>query len=304
MQPRKIDLIEADARFAELDAYVEELAFAREQLRENIERYRFNPNPQSRAALLSSLAFFDNHVKPAIAYGEAEQKRFIAPFRHMIIVVDKDWRSYEFDQLFRGIDYFHKLFVIREKLFSDVPEMRISQGMTRAPIFQRSLLHFYLAPHEELQVRRIRYGSKGAIDFEGMAAVIAQVRETIDYIFTFQFVKSFVDLYDHFQYERPAERAEKRMRLREVLRQEEQQERRAAYQDLEEYHRFLCKMKDIAEVTEQLDKRNLAIGHTVEQNMMRAMSTLHRLGFEQTKAGVLSPLADSPKGEDGAQSSP
>jgi hypothetical protein len=208
------------------------------------------------------------------------------PSQRLTLAINRDWRTYEFDHLFRGVDYLNKLYVIREKLRRDAPELRMNREMTRTNVYSRALLYYYLSPHEELQVHSIQFSSPGSISLEGLAKVVAELRETLHYLFTFQFVKGFLDLYDHIRYERPAQRAEQRIRLKEILRRELHHERTAALNDMEEYRQFLAKMNEIAELATILESKGLANGQIIEETVMRQMSLLHRLGFDQEKVNI------------------
>ncbi|MEW6621237.1 MAG: hypothetical protein AB1422_18225 [bacterium] len=159
----------------------------------------------------------------------------------------------------------------------------MTREMTRSQVYRYALLYYYLAPYEELRVKSVQFASPGSISLEGLGDAIRELKDLFHYIVTFQFVKDFVDLYDHFKYDRPIERAEKRMKLKELVRREQSQERSFAMQELGEYKEFLEKMNQIADLTIELDKKGLARGVLVEEIAIKSISMLHRLGFDEQK---------------------
>jgi hypothetical protein len=281
-----LSLQEAERYLNQLDSLAAEIEHARQSFRNRLEIYRQAPNPQTEVDLQSSIAYFEKHIRPVIVEQQVTERRFSEPYDTLVVGIDQEWQAYEFRQLFQGLDYLNKVYVIRTKLIKQVPELRLHREMTRSEIYRYSLLYYYLSPHEELRVKSVQFASPGSINLEGLGDVIREVRELFHYIITFQFVKGFFDLYDYFKYQRPITQAERRMRLKELVQQEQSQDRKFANEQLEDYRQFLKKMNEIADLVAQLDKKGLARGSIVEETLMNSMSLLHRLGFEKRKVKI------------------
>jgi hypothetical protein len=278
-----ISLEEAENYLNQLEQLAEEIEYARREFRNRLERYQRETTPQTRVDLQSSIAHFQKHIRPVAIQQRVSERRFIGPSDTLEIGIDQEWQAYEFRQLFHGLDYLHKVYALRTKLSRESPDLRLSREMTRSQVFRYALLYYYFAPHEELQVRSIQFSSPGSISVEGLGDAIRELKELFHYIVTFQFVKGFVDLYDHFKYDRPIERTEKRMKLKELIRREQSQERRFALEELGEYKEFLEKMNGIADLAIELDKKGLARGVLVEEAAIKSIAMLHRLSFDEQK---------------------
>lgn len=284
MAINKLTLREAEEYLTRFERLRDEINYAYEEFHRRFDFYRQAPNPQNSVDLESSIAFFEKHIKPLLSEKRTLDRHFSDLREILEIGIIKDWQAYEFRQLFQGIDYLNKLFAVRYKLTRDAPDLRLRREMTRSHVFRHAELYYYLAPHEELHVRSIEFASPGSINFEGIAGVVKEVRELLNYVFTFQFVKGFADVVDHFRFDRPIQNTEKRMRLKEVVRQEQMQDRKFAVEDMEDYRKFLEKVNQVADLATQLDQKGLARGEIVEEAFMRSLSQLHRLGFEEQKA--------------------
>ena len=281
-----VSLEEAEKYLKQLEELSKEIEYARSRFVEHIERYRHYKNVDSRIDLQSSIAYFEKNIQPVIARQQVPERRFTDSFETLLLGIDDEWQAYEFRQLFQGLDYLNKLFVIRYKLTKDAPDLRLNRGITRSQVARYSPLHYYLTSYEELHVRSVQYASPGSINFEGLATAIHELKDLVSYIFTFQFVKGFVDLYDHFKYDRQIDRAEKRLRLKELIRREQSQERKFAAEDLDEYKKFLEKMNEIADLATQLENKGLAKAITIEETAMNSISLLSRLGFDEQKVKI------------------
>jgi hypothetical protein len=284
MAINNLTLREAEVYLTRFERLRDEINYAYEEFRRRFDFYRQAPNPQNSVDLESSIAFFEKHIKPFLSEKRTFDRHYSDPREVLEIGISQDWQAYEFRQLFQGVDYLNKLFAVRYKLTREAPDLRLRREMTRSHVFRYAELYYYLAPHEELHVRSIEFASPGSINFEGISGVVKEVRELLNYVFTFQFVKGFADVVDYFRFDRPIQNAEKRMRLKEVVRQEQMQDRKFAVEDMEDYRKFLEKVNQVADLATQLDQKGLARGVIVEEAFMRSLSQLHRLGFEEQKA--------------------
>lgn len=293
-------MISGNVPVSQIEEYLQELEGLRKQIdflhteiNERLQQYRRSPGDEINTIILQGyIAYFERFIQPTLIKKDSSQKRYTEPSRRLTLSIDHDWRSYEFRQLFQGIDTLNKIFVLKTKLRKESPDLRIRQEMTRSRVYRYAQLWYYLTPHEEIQVTSIQFSSPGSINFEGLGDAVREIRELVHYVVTFQFVKGFVDVYDHFKYERPIQRAENRMKLKDVLKQEQLHERRRALQDLEEYRSFLAKMNEIADLAIELENKGLANGAIVEDAAIRSISYLNRLGFEQEKLKLPAPLSE------------
>jgi hypothetical protein len=279
-----LTLREAEKYLARFERLRNEIDYGYEEFRRRLDFYRQSPNPQSSVDLESSIAFYEKHIRPFVVEKRIVEKHYTDPRDILEIGIAQDWQAYEFRQLFQGVDYLNKLFAVRFKLTRESPDLRLRREMTRSRVFRHAELYYYLAPHEELHVKSVQFASPGSVNLEGIAVIVKEIRELLHYVFTCQFVKGFVDQVDYFRFDRPIQNAEKRMKLKEVVRQEQMQDRKFAVEDMEDYRKFLEKANQIADLATQLDQKGLARGTIVEEAFMRSLSQLHRLGFEEQKA--------------------
>lgn len=283
MSLNDVRLVEAEAYLRQLEQLTEQIGYAHYEFRDRLERYRSEPNPINRTALQSSIAYFEKYIQPLFISQSTPQRQFNVPSATLVVGIDQEWQANEFRQLFHGVDYLNKIYVLRAKLLREAPDLRLSREMTRSRVYRDARLYYYLASSEELRVRSVQFASPGSVSFDGLGDVIRELRETLHYVVTFQFVKGFVDLYDHFRYERPIQQAERRMKLKEVIQIEQSQQRKTAIQNLEDYRAFLTKMNEVADLAVELDRKGLARGIIVEEMAIKSISMLHRLGFEEQK---------------------
>lgn len=283
MSLNDVSIPEAEGYLHQLDELAEQIKYAQFELRERLEQYRRDPNPVNRTNIQSSIAWFEKYIQPILVQPSIAERRLNAPTDTLLLGIDQEWDAYEFRQLFHGIDYLNKIYVLRAKLFRDSPDLRLNREMTRSQVYRQARLYYYLAPYEELRVRSVQFASPGSVNFEGLGDAIREVRETLHYVISFQFVKGFVDLYDYFRYERPVQQAERRMKLKELLQREQAQQPRIAVEQVEAYAAFLVEMNKIADLAIELDRKGLARGLMVEEMAIRSISMLHHLGFEEQK---------------------
>lgn len=290
MNSRKVTPNQIDEYIQELESLEKQMDFLRSEMRNGLGHYQNNPGDEINAIRLQGyVAYYERFVRPAFIETNIPTKSFIEPSRKLTIAIDKNWKSYEFKQLFDGVDNLHKIFVLQGKLRKESPDLRISHEMTRSRVYRYGLLYYYLTPHEEIQVTSVQFASPGSISFEGLGDAVSALQKLLNYMVTFEFVKGFADVYDHFKYERPAQNAERRMKLKEVLEKEQSFSRNRAMKELEEYKVFLGTMNEIADLAIELDRKGLANGAIVEDVAIKSISYLNRLGFEQDKIKLPAP---------------
>ena len=285
-----LTLRDAEENLTRYERLRDEIDYGYQEFRRRLDFYRQSPNPQNSVDLESSIAFFEKHIKPFIAEKRTVERHYSDPSDILEIGINQDWQAYEFRQLFQGVDYLNKLFAVRFKLTRESPDLRLRRELTRSRVFRYAELYYYLAPHEELHVKSVQFASPGSVNLEGLAGVVKEIRELLHYVFTCGFVKGFVDQVDYFRFDRPIQNTEKRMKLKDVLQQEQRQEKnlnkKVAVEEMEDYRKFLEKINQIADLAIQLDQKGLARGVLVEEAFMRSLSQLHHLGFEEQKAKV------------------
>lgn len=273
----------AEAYLCEMDDFLHEMHNVYSKLRKHYEHFREHPNVDTRIDLQSSIAFFEKHVRPVIVERKARERVFTYDSDLLEFRLSDRWRAYEFRQLFESVDYLNKIFVLKGKLAVKAPDVRIARRMTRCDVYRLAKVYYYLAPHEELRIRRVRLASPGMISFEGIAETIREVRELIEYIITFQFVRKFCDMYDYFAYERQIKKEEYKRKLRALIQQEQSEERKIAIEEAEDYQKFLKIVKGVVDEIEELDRRGLVEGDIAERRFIQSMLKLHRMGFDERK---------------------
>ena len=291
------------------------MIYAHYEFKKRFERYCEEITPQSRVDLQSSMAFFEQYLLPLIIAQRAPQVPLVEKVEVLTIVVDGRWGAYEFRQLFHGLDYLNKVYTIRYKLERDSPDFRLGRGMTRSPVYHRARLYYYLAPHEELRVRQIRFASPGLVSFEGIGDVMKELREFLDYIITAEWMKRFIDNY-YWIRDKELRSAERQARLAEAgvrIAEANAQRREAVYREIEANSKIrkairetrqresglrleqiepgLRKLEEISGVAIRLEVDKLARLDIVEDSIMQSVSELYRLGSEQQKIkpGIPSP---------------
>lgn len=277
----------AEDYLSKLDIFLQRMHHFHSELHTHLENYKQNPNPETEVDLQSSVAFFDAYIRTLIEERRPRDRVFLHDFDLLAFRLDDSWRAFEFKQFFGSIDYLNKIFVLKWKLTSEAPDIRIRDRMNRSYVYRSARLYYYLAPYEELQIEQIRLSSPGAIDFRGIPEAIKELREFVEDILTFQWVRKFIDFYDYLKYERPVKNAEKKLKLKEVLRREISAERQLVLEQAEDYEGFLKKMNGIADLVQELEKKGFARGEIVERSVIRSISMLHRLGFDEEKIKLI-----------------
>ncbi len=186
------------------------------------------------------------------------------------------------------------------------PDFRLQYGMTRAPIYRKARLGYYLSTREELRVRQIRFSSPGLVSFEGIGEVIKELRETLDYILTGVWVRNFLNIYYEVR-SRELRKAENDARLSEANARSAEARAREAEANvryLEARSRIkmaisqsiqdnkprssveiigISRIDGIANIGIQLEAQNLANQFAFEDAAIDAISRLNRLSYEQQK---------------------
>ena len=312
---------QAETYLEQLERYIQELDYIRHQLRDRLERYRYDDDPPARIDLQGSIAHFEKFVLPSIFEKQERTVSRIENARILTLGIDGGWGVYDFKQLFDSIDYLGKFYTVDYKLVRDSPDFRIGRRMTRSYVYRGGKLYYYISPREELRVRRMEFSSPGLINFEGVGEVIRELRATIDYIITGQWVKGIIDTYyslknreinrETRRYEELARLAEARSRIakadaerarsiyqqieshsliKEAIRQTRQQDLIYRTSDPEKTRRGLQEFERLSDTIVQLEANGLASMPKVEDSLMSSTSKLHRLGYEQQKVKTANTL--------------
>ncbi|MBX2892180.1 MAG: hypothetical protein KF734_14730 [Saprospiraceae bacterium] len=270
-------------------------------LREALNNYRSNPNYSNQIRLSGLIAHFERFELPKFAH--VLEKEYEQLPEKLTIYIDKDWKAFEFDKIFKSVDFLNKIYTLQRKLTTG--ESRINAGESRDYIYKNAKLYHYLAPFEELKVTKIEYASPGLIDFNGAEKVIGKIFSFIEKTVTFEFVRKIVDNYDYFKYKRPLQvhndKAELRNAIRktetEVLEEETRKLKLQADLDEERYKLQMRKLErqkevfaeflEISELIDKLDERRIAKKELLENQLIQTISALHNLGFETEKIKLL-----------------
>lgn len=281
-------LNQAEAYLRELDRLSEEIRLTREVFANRLERYRTAPEPIARIELLGLIAYFERYIAPLAKFRYIEDSPSNEGAERLDINIDREWRAFEFNQLFHSVDYLSKILVIQAKLRAESPDLRLRHGMTRSPVYRYARLYYYLSPNEELKVRQIEFASPGLVSFEGLGEVIKELRELLDYIISGNWAKRIADTYHQLRYERPVQQSEAKLRqavaeskLKLVVAKMKEQENTLALDRLEDYRQGLDKLNQIADLAIELEKKGLANLPVVEDTLVHSISIINRLGHEK-----------------------
>ena len=174
-----------------------ELDYSKYRLESNLEKYLSNLDIKSKVDLLSSIAFFEKYFFSLIHELKSKEYSIIQEeirYDEFKLIIDRDWRAYEFKQLFNGVDYFHKIYSLESKLLRNIAPSKSYR--TKDFYYRYALLHYYMSIREELSVTKIRYASLGDIKFKGVGDAIRATKEVVDWIITGEWIKKIINNFD------------------------------------------------------------------------------------------------------------
>lgn len=304
-----VSISQAESYLRQLEQLAQETDYARHEFGIRLDSYRRDENPQTRIDLQSSIAHFEKYILPFAVTQRIEEVPPIEDAQTLTLGIDGYWGAYEFRQLFEGIDYLSEVYTVRFKLEKASPDFRLRRGMTRVPIYRKAKLSYYLSTREELRVRRIQFASPGLVSFDGIGEVIKELRETLDYVITGVWVRHFLDTVYQIRdrevrrvedearradalarkAESEARRAEAdlrtieaRSRIKAAIRQMRQEDRPVSYRE----GVGIGKLEQLADTGIRLEADGLANLYGYEDQVINAISMLHRLSYEQQKLKV------------------
>ncbi|MBA4851307.1 hypothetical protein [Emticicia sp. BO119] len=208
------------------------------------------------------------------------------------IFIDKDWRAFEFDQIFKSVDFLYKLSSVISKLDSKIESFESSR--TREYVYKEARLHYYLRPAEELQISHIFYASPGEIGFEGKESVIKTTKELVTNIITLEPIVKMVEnfwkirnseissTHDKMQLKLAIEKAksealeEERKKIK-TLNDIELQKKDFELDKLDRIEKAFDKFLSISDKIIKLENRGLANGKLLEEQLMQSISMLQNL---------------------------
>jgi hypothetical protein len=197
--------------------------------------------------------------------------------------IDGTWRAFDFEQLFESVDYLNKLSVIALKLRADQPDMRLDEQFTRSNVVKHARLHYYLAQHEELQVRKVEFSSPGLVKFSGVASVTKELRIFIQYLISLEFVRSWVNIAHDIRKEfgiGAVEKQRKALMLAKLIAQTEAVERdRLKANALTNGPNLLSAVRTV----QDLDRKGLADAVVTVGRLIYSVERLHHLGYDLRK---------------------
>lgn len=324
----KISISKSELYLRELERIAEEINYLRYEFENRLSHFKQEDNPKTKIDLLSSIAYVEKYILPFTAIQQFDVQLEYEGSQILAFGLDGNWGAYEFRHLFEGIDFLNKLLTIRDKLERDSPDFRLQQGYTRAPVYRKALLQYYLSTSEELRVRRVEFGSPGLVNFEGLGEVIKEIRKSFDYLITGVIAKRAVNNFRQIrdrelrQKESEARRAEAEARRAEaearkfeagarrdeaLLRQIETRSRiKKAIREIQEYdgkHNIehsekeklaLTELNKLADIAVKIEFNGLAYLPVVEEQIIHATSVLNRLSHEEHKVKLISPEQEKP----------
>lgn len=295
-------MIKRAEKYLELiDQRIKEYRILGDNLYKAKEDYRQNPNFENRLRLEALIAYFEKFELSK--FFQIPEKEYELSKEYLTVYIDKNWRAFEFDRIFKGLDFLNKLYTVEHKLQSR--ESRMVKGESRSYIYERAKLYHYLAPFEELQVTRIQYASPGLINFKGSEKIVSKILSFVEKIITFEFVRKVVDNYDYYRHKRPLNIQNDKNDLRRAIKQteieviEEETRKLQAENNLEEekYNRQKSKLErikelfneflEISELIDKLDERGIAKKEILENQLINVVGSLHNLGFETEKIKLI-----------------
>ncbi|WP_420641031.1 hypothetical protein [Candidatus Leptofilum sp.] len=289
----------------QLEQLKDEIDYAYEQFNIRLEKYTDEANFYTKTDLQNSIAYFEKYVLPFIITRTGFEDQPIHDSRVLSLGIDGYWRAFEFNHFFDSLDYLSKVFTLDNKMNRNVPDVRLRRGMTRSPVYRYGRLYYYLSPREELRVRQIEFASPGLVSFEGIGEIIKELRETVDYLITGQWVKGFVDTFYNLRDKEGrvlrqqaqkeeeltriasarAERMEARLReiaarslIKKTIRQMREQPAMSNVEAL-----GIRKFDRLADTAVKLEANGLARLGVVEDGIIDSASKIHRLGYERGK---------------------
>lgn len=287
MARNKISIENTLHNLKNLDEMLEELNYLRGEIASRLTEYKTNPhNIENRIALQSHTSYYERFIQPAFGMSNAPIKEYSESLGQLKFFIDKNWQAYEFHQFFQAVDIINKLYVFKFKLQKETKDLNIYQPMVRLKQSYDSGLYYYLNSREEIYVTSISFSSPGDINFEGLGEVVKEVRELLHYVVTFQWVKGIVDTFDQLKYDKPIERSEKRLRLRQAVNKEEQYLQTQNIDRLDTAIMVSKKMIELSKVVEELDKRGLADGEQLEETLIRSIDVINKLSLEKEKLAI------------------
>jgi len=193
----------------------DELHFIEEVLEWSSKRLKEKDDLRARFELESSIYYFENNFKSTQKNQSEITKIFEDDPDTLTLYLDKNWRAFEFDRIFKSTDFLYKLMLVGQKLKRK--DIRIDKQMTREYVFSESRLYFYLASYEELQIKSIKFASPGFINFSGISEIVKEVKGFIKEILTFEYFRKIIDNFDYYRYKRPIEVHKDKSALKEAI---------------------------------------------------------------------------------------
>ncbi len=80
---------------------------------------------------------------------------------------------------------------------------------------------------------------------------------------------------------------EQKLKLKELVRREQSEDRQLVLDHVEDYERFLKMMNGAADHITEIEEKGFAKGEIVEDNFIHSISMLHTLGFDGDKIKLI-----------------
>ena len=270
-----------------------------EKLENAINRYNNDTNFNNELELRSIIAYIEQVELVKLS---AIKNNEVISKKDLIIYINKEWKAFEFDRVFKSIDFLNKLLTIEDKLYNN--ESRINKGETREYIYKNAKLYHYLAPSEELKVKQIQYSSPGFINFRGSERIVSRIIDLVEKIITLDFIIKIVNNFDQLRHNRPINIQKDKNNLYNAIKKAEieaielEGKRLNALNKLNEIeYKIITKrinqiketcanLIEISDLIENMDAKKIANKEILEQQIIQTLSSLYNLGFETEKIHI------------------
>lgn len=304
-RPNKNQLIKTAKRYLSLSKLREEqLSFYNSQLLKQLDEFSRNNTIENEIRLQSWIAYFDKYL---VRDTKSLRDEYMPKKGKFKILIDRQWRAFEFDQVFRSIDFIHKLIAVTNKLESN--EIGFGESRTRKYVYEEARLHFYLRPYEELQVSHIYYASPGEIGFEGKLNTVKETKELVFDIIALEPINRMVKNYWEIRRSKTINEKEKSELLAAISKAKtqtiEEEKRQLELQNefelinmdhelakLERVEKAFDSFLRISDKIMEMEKRGFGNNKLLEQKLMSSVNLIQNLASKE-KLSIESPKENS-----------
>lgn len=301
IHPREVERITSKARnyLRKAKDKLEEYRIYCDRLDTAIGDFQRNPTIANKVWVESFMAYFEKYI---LQETDKPRRDFKDNEKDLVIYVDGYWRAFEFDKLFKSVDFLNKFIVLEYKLKRQ--EVRVDSEMTRFSVYEQNRMYFYLTPFEELTVKEIHFSSPGHINFKGLSDSIKEVAELIKYVIELDFIKKVIDKYYEIKRSRlahwkeesflkaaiakcEADEQEEQLRKERIERERNILNEKYHLQKIELRNEAFKKLNEMLNSIDELNSKGLVKKEYLEESLVEALNNLHQLGYERDKIGLI-----------------